>query len=112
MPSRNSKGQFTSDLSIPLPGFIGIYKILFFAALIFPWYVIVSKHNFITWLFDYLVGTEECPKCETCPVCPKPKECPKYEGPCPIYEGPCQPCPECPKPKECPKCPESKITIS
>ena len=91
MPSRNSKGQFTSDLSIPLPGFIGIYKILFFAALIFPWYVIVSKHNFITWLFDYLVGTEECPKCETtCPVCPK-------------YEGPCQPCPECPKPKECPK---------
>ncbi len=98
MPSRNSKGQFTSDLSIPLPGFIGIYKILFFAALIFPWYVIVSKHNFITWLFDYLVGTEECPK---------------YEGPCSIYEGPCQPCPECPKPKECPKCPEkTKTTIS
>ena len=98
MTSRNSKGQFTSDLSIPLPGFIGIYKILFFAALIFPWYVIVSKHNFITWLFDYLVGTEECPKCETCHVCPT----------CSVGGK----CPECPKPKECPKCPESKITIS
>jgi hypothetical protein len=111
MPSRNSKGQFTSDLSIPLPGFIGIYKILFFAALIFPWYVIVSKHNFITWLFDYLVGREECPKRETtCPVCPK---CETTYPVCPKYEGPCQPCPECPKPKECPKCPEtSKITIS
>ena len=108
MPSRNSKGQFTSDLSIPLPGFIGIYKILFFGPLIFPWYVIVSKHNFITSLFDYLVGTEECPKCETCPVCPKCET-----GSCPIYEGgQCQPCPECPKPKECPKCPEMKTKIS
>ena len=106
MPSRNSKGQFTSDLSIPLPGFIGIYKILFFAALIFPWYVIVSKHNFITSLFDYLVGTEECPKCETCPVCPKCET-----GSCPIYEGgQCQPCPECPKVPECPKYPSTPLS--
>ena len=85
MPSRNSKGQFTSDLSIPLPGFIGIYKILFFAALIFPWYVIVSKHNFIAWLFDYLVGTKEGPSC-------------------PKYEGQCQPSPESPNAPECQQC--------
>ena len=73
---RNSKGQFTSssDLSIPLPGFIGIYKILFFAALIFPWYVIVTRHNYMTWLFDYLVGTGTC---KPCPECPKAQECPK-----------------------------------
>ena len=45
---RNSKGQFTrgGDLSIPLPGFLGIYKILIIAILIFPWYVIVSNRNF------------------------------------------------------------------
>ena len=46
---RNSKGQFMSndDMSIHLPGFIGIYKISIVAILIFPWYVILINRNFL-----------------------------------------------------------------
>ena len=65
---RNAKGQFTrgGDLSIPLPGFLGIYKILIIAILIFPWYVIVSNRNFSGALFGYLLGNgnQFCQKCE------------------------------------------------
>ena len=77
MPSRNSKGQFTSDggVCISLPGFIGLYKILIIAVLIFPWYVILNNRNFLTTLFGYIIGTNftGCPKCEEC-VCPEQKK--------------------------------------
>ena len=79
MPIRNSKGQFTrNDLSIPLPGLSGLYKILIIGLLIFPWYVILSNKNFSRLLFLYLLGgTDFCPKCQECPVCPVP-EYPEY----------------------------------
>ncbi len=80
MPSRNAKGQFTSDggICIPLPGFIGLYKILIIAVLIFPWYVILSNRNFSTTLFGYIIGTNftGCPKCEEF-VCPPPQKTPR-----------------------------------
>ena len=80
---RNSKGQFTSNtnngFSIPLPGFFGIYKILFIAILIFPWYVIISNKNISNTLFQYLLGNnfqKEC-VCEKCP-----DKCPIYKCNC------------------------------
>ena len=80
MPSRNSRGQFTSDggINISLPGFIGLYKILIITVLIFPWYVILSNRNFSTTLFGYIIGTNftGCPKCEEC-VCPEQKKTPR-----------------------------------
>ena len=70
MPSRNSKGQFTSnsEMSIPLPGLAGLYKMLIICVLIFPWYVILSNRNFATTLFGYILGSNfaGCPKCEEC----------------------------------------------
>ena len=75
MPTRNAKGQFTrnNDLSIPLPGISGLYKILIIALLIFPWYVILSNRNFSGLLFGYLLGgTDFCPKCPV-PECPECK---------------------------------------
>ena len=78
MPSRNSKGQFISDdMSISLPGFTGLYKILLIAVLIFPWYVILSNRNFSTTLFGYVIGKNftGCPQCDACecPKCPNEK---------------------------------------
>ena len=70
---RDSKGRFArgGELSIPLPGFLGIYKILIIAILIFPWYVIVSNRNFSGAIFGYLLGNGNnfCPKCEECQEC-------------------------------------------
>ncbi len=75
MPSRNSKGQFISDtaMSITLPGFTGLYKILFIAVLVFPWYVIISNRNISATLFGYIIGQNftGCPPCKSqCSVCP------------------------------------------
>lgn len=72
MPARNARGQFTSDgLSIPLPGFLGIYKILIIIVVLFPWYCIISNRNIANILFGYLIGNqkEDCPTCPTCPTC-------------------------------------------
>ena len=70
-----------NDLSIPLPGLSGLYKILIIALLIFLWYLILSNKNFSGLLFGYLLGgTDFCPKCQVCLQCPVP-ECPE----CKIY---------------------------
>ncbi len=110
MPSRNSKGQFVSDnLSISLPGFTGIYKILIIAVLIFPWYVILSNRNFSTSLFGYIIGKNftGCPQCEECKPCMIPQLPPDFnqEKFKEIIESmksiQCPVCPICPK---CPEC--------
>ena len=90
---RSSNGQFISgDISLPLPSFIGLYKILIIGFLIFPWYAIISNRNLSNVLFNYILGTNytnpNCPKCEKCEVCPICEECeicPKCEV-CPICE--------------------------
>ena len=86
--------------SINIPGFVGIYKILLIAVLIFPWYVILSNKNISGTLFGYLIGNDfskKCPPCNfdlsKCPACLEPKK------QCPVVE----PCPACPKP-DCPPC--------
>ena len=100
MPAK--KGEpILNGLSISIPGFVGIYKILFIAILIFPWYVILSNKNIPGIMFSYLIGKEDiqknCPPCKMdiskCPLCIEPKQ------KCPIVE----PCPGCPAP-QCPAC--------
>lgn len=94
MPSRDSKGRFTSDsdLSISIPSLTGLYKILIFAILILPWYVIISNRNISSILFGYMIGnTTTCPKCEECPKwedrnCECPIDCTK----CPVDCSQCK----------------------
>ena len=91
MPARNAKGQFTSNPVIPLPGFLGIYKIIIIIVLLFPWYAILSNKNIANNLFRFLLGNDfqkECPAFD----------CSKCEGPinCPNCLPPNQVCPVCP----------------
>ena len=94
MPPRNERGQFTRNdgLNIPLPTFVGLYKIFFIGILVFPWYVIIKNRDFSSSLFSELLGgTKYCPKCPICPILPPPK-CP-IPPPCPILRCPIMRCP-------------------
>ena len=76
---RNSKGQFISggnDISIPLPSFIGLYKILIIAILVFPWYAILSNKNVSNTLFQYIIGRNftDDKQCQTECQIPQVKE--------------------------------------
>ena len=86
---RNEKGHFArNDISIPLPSFAGLYKILIIGILLFPWYAILKNKNYSTTLFSSILGTEFSPTCPTCSEC----VCPQ----CPI-----PPPPKCLAPPEC-----------
>lgn len=62
---RGSNGQFISgDISLPLPSFIGLYKILIVVVLIFPWYAILSNRNVSSTLFHYIIGKNFTDDCE------------------------------------------------
>ena len=75
---RNERGQFTrNDISIPLPSFTGLYKILIIGIVLFPWYTILKNKNYSTTLFSSVLGTDYCPQCPICPLqCPIPPPCP------------------------------------
>ena len=63
MPAKRE--PILNGLSISIPGFVRIYKILFIAVLIFPWYVILSNKNIPGIMFSYLIGKEDIQK--SCP---------------------------------------------
>ena len=56
---RDSKGRFTTkgyenDMVIALPSFLSMLKVMIFAIIIYPWYYIVSRKNFLNVIFQYL----------------------------------------------------------
>ena len=71
---RNERGQFTrNDISIPLPSFAGLYKILIIGILLFPWYAILKNKDYSSTIFSSILGTEYC-QCQpcSCPYGPTP----------------------------------------
>ena len=70
---RNERGQFArNDISIPLPSFGGLYKILIIGIVLFPWYTILKNKDYSTTLFSSMLGTEYCPLCPPCSCSPPP----------------------------------------
>ena len=55
---RDAKGRFTpkdyDNMTIALPSFLSILKVIIFAIIIYPWYYIISRKNFLTGIFEYL----------------------------------------------------------
>ena len=53
---RDAKGRFTkdNDMIIALPSFFSMLKVVIFAIIIYPWYYIISRQNFLTGIFEYL----------------------------------------------------------
>ncbi len=49
---RNARGQFTAG-EITLPGFSGMYKILFICVILFPWYAILSNKHISGQYLDF-----------------------------------------------------------
>ena len=73
---RNERGQFArNDISIPLPSFAGLYKILIIGILLFPWYTILKNKDYSTTIFSSILGTEYCQP-YSCPYGPTPDPIP------------------------------------
>ena len=56
---RDAKGRFTTkeynnDMVIALPSFFSMLKVMIFAIIIYPWYYIVSRKNFLNVILEYL----------------------------------------------------------
>ena len=56
---RDSKGRFTAkgyedNMILALPSFFTVFKMIIFAIIIYPWYYIISRQNFLTRIFEYL----------------------------------------------------------
>ena len=56
---RDAKGRFTpkdydNNMTIALPSFFSMLKIIIFAIIIYPWYYIASRKNFLTVIFENL----------------------------------------------------------
>ena len=56
MPKRDpATGRFmTEGYSIQLPSFITLIQILILSILIYPWYYIITKHNYLGMIFEYM----------------------------------------------------------
>ena len=56
---RDAEGRFTpkddyDNMTIALPSFFSILKVIIFAIIIYPWYYIASRKNFLTGIFENL----------------------------------------------------------
>ena len=55
---RDSKGRFTKEydngMTIALPSFFSMLKIMIFVIIIYPWYYIVTRRNFMNAIFENL----------------------------------------------------------
>ena len=69
---KNEREQFArNDISINLPSFSGLYKILIIGILLFPWYTILKNKDYSTTIFFSILGTEYCRPC-SCSFGPPP----------------------------------------
>ena len=55
---RDAKGRFTKEydngITIALPSFFSMLKIIIFAIIMYPWYHIATRYNFLGVIFENL----------------------------------------------------------
>ena len=56
---RDTKGRFTpkdydNNMIVTLPSFFSMLKVIIFAIIIYPWYYIATRKNFLTGFFESL----------------------------------------------------------